>query len=48
MGVVCSAVKNNLKPYNVKVKEGLEEDEYLITRLDIVKPAINIVNVYGG
>ena len=48
MGGVCTAVKNNLKPYTVKVKEGSDEDEYLVTRLDHIRPAINVVNVYGG
>ena len=32
----------------MKVKEGEDDDEYLITRLDHVHPALNIVNVYGG
>ena len=31
----------------VKVKEGRYDDEYIITRLDHVIPAINIVNIYG-
>ena len=48
MGGVCTAVRNNLKPHTVKIKEGADEDEYLVTRLDNVKPALNIVNVYGG
>ena len=30
------------------MKEGLENDEYLITRLDHVSPPVNIMNVYGG
>ena len=48
MGGVCTAVKNSLKPHTVKVQEGADKDEYLVTRIDNVKPAINIVNVYGG
>ena len=48
MGGVCTVVKNSLKPYTVKVQEGADDDEYLVTRIDNVKPAINIVNVYGG
>ena len=47
-GGVCTAVANYLKPHVVKVKEGDGEDEYLITRLDNVHPALNIVNIYGG
>ena len=48
MGGVCTAVENYLKPKTVTVKEGENDDEYVITRLEHVKPAINIVNVYGG
>ena len=32
----------------MKVKEGEDDDEFLITRLNHVVPALNIVNVYGG
>ena len=32
----------------MKVKEGEDNNEYLITRLDYMHPAFNIVNVYGG
>ena len=42
-GGICTAVANNLKPFVVKVKEGEDDDEYLITRLDNVHPALNIV-----
>ena len=48
MGGVCTAVDNRLKSKMVTVKEGENEDEYLITRLEHVKPALNIVNIYGG
>ena len=48
MGGVCTAVKSYLKPYTVKIKEGVDTDEYLVTRIDKVKPAIIIANVYGG
>ena len=48
MGGVCTAVKNTLKSHTVKVKEGEDKDEYIITRLDHIKPAINIINIYGG
>ena len=47
MGGVSTAVKNNLKPSAVKVMEGEEDDELLITRLEHTTPPINIVNVYG-
>ena len=48
MGGVATFVANELKQNVVKIKEGLETDEYLITRLDHVSPPINILNVYGG
>ena len=48
MGGVATAVNNNLRQNTVKVGEGEGEDEYLITRVDHVYPAINIVNVYKG
>ena len=48
MGGVATFVANELKQNVVKIKEGLDNDEYLITRLDHVSPPINIMNVYGG
>ena len=48
MGGVATAVTNSLRQNTVKVGEGKEDDEYLITRLDHVYPPINVVNVYGG
>ena len=48
MGGVATFVANDLKQNAVKVKEGTENDEYLVTRLDHVSPPINIMNVYGG
>ena len=45
---MCTAVKNDLKPHTVEISEGIDEDEYLVTRIDKVRPAINIINVYGG
>ena len=48
MGGVATFVANELKQHTVRVKEGLENDEYLITRLDHVSPPVNIMNVYGG
>ena len=47
MGGISTAVSDDLKPFAVKVKEGEEEDEFLITRLEQVTPPINIVNIYG-
>ena len=48
MGGVATFVANDLKQNAVKVKDGVDNDEYLVTRLDHVSPAINIMNVYGG
>ena len=48
MGGVATFVANELKQNTVKVKEGLDNDEYLITRLDHVSPPVNILNVYEG
>ena len=48
MGGVATAVENYLKPTTTKVAEGVNEDEYLITRLSHVQPLVNIVNLYGG
>ena len=47
-GGVATVVANYLQPYTVKVGEGkVEDDEYVITRVDNVVPAVNIVNIYG-
>ena len=42
------ALKNYAICTAVKVKEEEETDEYLVTRLNHVTPAVNIINVYGG
>ena len=47
-GGVATVVANYLRPYTAKVGEGkVEDDEYVITRIDNVVPALNIVNIYG-
>ena len=48
MGGVATAVHNHIKSHAIKVKEGEEKDEFLITRLDNINPPLNIINVYGG
>ena len=45
-GRVATVIKNNLNN-TIKVDEGRDGDEYIITRYDHVKPAMNIVNIYG-
>ena len=47
MGGVCTAVQNALKPHTVKIVEGEDDEEFLVTRIDKIKPALNIINVYG-
>ena len=47
MGGVATAVENYLKPNAIKVTEGEGNDEYVVTRLDICNPALNVVNIYG-
>ena len=46
-GGVATVVSNYLKPNTIKVTEGKEEDEYIITRFDHVVPALNLVTIYG-
>ena len=46
-GGVATVVANYLKPNTVKVAEGKEGDEYVITRFDNTVPAINLINIYG-
>ena len=46
-GGVATVISNYLQPNTVKVAEGKLDDEYIITRLDHVVPAVNIVNIYG-
>ena len=47
MGGVATLIENHLKSNTVKVAEGEDNDEYIITRIDKCKPALNIVNIYG-
>ena len=48
MGGVATFVMNEVKANTLKVKEGEDDEEYLIIRLDHVNPPINIINVYGA
>ena len=41
-------VQNYRNAQTVKVMEGVEEDEFFITRVSHTNPALNIVNVYGA
>jgi hypothetical protein len=47
MGGVATAVTNDMKQNTVKVKEGEDDDEYIIIRVEQYQFPINIVNYYG-
>ena len=36
-----------MKHNTMKVTEGKDDDEYIITRFDNTVPAVNIINIYG-
>ena len=46
-GGIATMVENSLKKHATKVAENNENDEYMIVRLEHVKPALNIVHIYG-
>ena len=46
-GGVATVIADYLKPNTLKVGEGREGDEYIITRFDTTNPAINVINIYG-
>ena len=46
-GGVATLVASHLRHDLTKVAEGKQGDEYIVTRLGHVRPAINIVNFYG-
>ena len=48
MGGVATLVANEVKAHALKVTEGEGCDEFLVTRLGHVVPAVNVLNVYGG
>jgi hypothetical protein len=47
MGGVSTSYQNYLRQHVVKVSSNSEGDEYLVTRLESVEPALNILNIYG-
>ena len=47
-GGVATLIAEYLRPDTVKVSEGKDGDEYVITRLEHVIPAVNVINVYGN
>ena len=46
-GGIVTMVSKHLKAFATKVSSNNKYDEYMVTRLDNVKPALNIVHVYG-
>ena len=40
-------IANHLKHNAMKVAEGEDKDEYIVTRLNNTVPALNFVNIYG-
>ena len=44
-GGVATLVANHLRHNLTKVGEGREGDEYLVTRLGHIQPAVNIINI---
>ena len=47
MGGVATAIKESEKMFAIKTAEGLEKDEFLLTRHSQFRPPINILNCYG-
>ena len=47
MGGISTSVKNNDAMHTLKVKEGDNEDEFLVTRHSQFVTAINLINIYG-
>ena len=46
-GGIASAVSQQYKHCTVGAGEGAETDEYIISRLECFKPALNVINCYG-
>ena len=46
-GGVATVVENHLKDKVIKVTDGKEGDEYIVTRIEPTNPAINVINIYG-
>ena len=46
-GGIATMIENSLRQHATKVAENNEHEEYMIVRLEHIKPALNIVHVYG-
>ena len=47
-GGVATVIANHLKHNTMKVTEGKDYDEYIVTRFDHTVPPVNIVTIYGN
>ena len=47
MGGVATVLRNDEKLSAIKVDEGLDKDEFILTRHGQFSPPINILNIYG-
>ena len=47
MGGVATAIRESEKVFAIKTDEGLEKDEFIITRHSQFLPPINVINCYG-
>ena len=45
-GGISTSIEKLLKSYATKVADDNENDEFMVTRLDHIKPALNIVHIY--
>ena len=46
-GGIATMVANSIKKHATKIAESNDKDEYMVIRLEHVKPALNIVHIYG-
>ena len=47
MGGISTSVRDDEKQYAVKTVEGLDQDEFMITRHSNFLTPINVINIYG-
>ena len=46
-GGVATGIAQQYKDLAMGAREGKEEDQYLITRVESFSPALNVINCYG-
>ena len=47
MGGISTSVRDDEKQFATKTSEGLEKDEFMITRHSNLSYPINVINIYG-